>query len=39
MRIYQAQQQAGNAGSADTASNAGTTNDDGSINGEYEEKK
>ena len=38
-KIYQAQQQAGNAGSADTASNAGTTNDDGSINGEYEEKK
>ncbi len=36
-KIYQAQQQASNADNND--SNAGTTNDDGSINGEFEEKK
>ena len=41
-KIYQSQQQAGAAGAtADQGSsaNAGTTNDDGSINGEFEEKK
>lgn len=38
-KIYQAQQQAGNNGTTDSNANAGTANDDGSINGEFEEKK
>ena len=42
-KIYQAQQQSDNTGNADANGNAnasgGTGNDDGSINGEYEEKK
>lgn len=36
-KIYQAQQQAGDTGTNNAS--AGTTNDDGSINGEFEEKK
>ncbi len=36
-KIYQTQQQTGDAGTNNAS--AGTTNDDGSINGEFEEKK